>query len=97
MDCDHGGRNGDHPDGNEVAIGVRHVVPDHAVRDHARAADQPRVTVGLRLRDVLGADDRARPRLVLDDDRLTETLGNGLGSGARDKVVRAARTEGDHH
>ncbi len=55
--------------------------------------EQHRVAVGRLLLDVLGGDDAARPRLVVDDHRLLDVLGQALADLPRDRVGHAPRRE----
>ena len=54
-------------------------------------SQQQRVAVGRRLGDELAADRRSRAGLVLDEDRLPETLGQLLRDQAHRAVDRASR------
>ncbi len=56
-------------------------------------AEQQRVTVGLRLGDLLGADRAAGAALVLDHDLLAELFRQRHRQDAREDVGRAARRE----
>ena len=54
-----------------------------------------RVAVGCGTHHLQPADGAAGARLVVDDHRLAERLGERLGDGARHDVARAAGREGD--
>ena len=56
-------------------------------------ADQQRITVGLRVRDILGADAAAGPGAVLDHDRLPQRFADLIADNAADDVGIAARGE----
>ena len=86
-------RHRDHSDRDEVFVLVRHVLAHEAVGDRARSPDEEGITVGFRLCHVLGADDRAGARLVLDHHGLSYALGDAFGRRARDEVVRTAGRE----
>src|SRR6266536_4468108 len=57
---------------------------------------QDGVTVGRRFRDGVGGDIAARPRTVLDDDRLAQRFGELGADHASERVDSAAGDEGDH-
>ncbi|MNT39260.1 hypothetical protein D3C72_1754910 [compost metagenome] len=57
---------------------------------------QQGVAVGLGLRRVVGADQRARARLVLDDDRMAPLHGQ-FGSDQTGQQIRRAAGSGGHH
>ena len=59
------------------------------------APDQQRVAVRSGLGDVLGGDDGAGARLVLDQHRLAQPLAQLLADQAREDVVAAAGPEAD--
>jgi hypothetical protein len=55
------------------------------------------VAVGSRVQHRHGAERAARPRLVLDDDRLAEVLPGRLGERAHSDVGSPAGGPGDDH
>jgi hypothetical protein len=59
--------------------------------------DQDRVAVGLGVLHLLGPEDAAGARPVLDDHGLAERLAHRLAEHARDRVGRTAGGEGDDH
>jgi hypothetical protein len=66
-------------------------------RQRRRRREKQCVAVGLGLRDIGRADIAARPRLVFDDHRLAELLGESLADFTRNQVGIAAGRERHHH
>ena len=85
-------------DADEIA---QRVVADFAVHrrhDGLRRlrADEQRVAVRRRFRHVFGADDAACAGAVLDEERLSDALGEPLREDARRQIDSAARGERNH-
>src|SRR5205823_13907403 len=59
-----------------------------------RRTEEQRVAIRRRLRNELGADRSGRTGAVVDDNRLSETVGELLTDRTRDQIERTARGEG---
>ena len=66
-------------------------------RRHADMVDQDRVAVRLRVLHLLGRQNSARARAVLDEDRLAQGLAHRLRHHAGDGIGRSARGIGNQH
>jgi len=63
-------------------------------RGRAGRRQAERVAVGWRLGDDVVADQAAAAAAIVDDHRLLDLLGEGLGDRAHQQVARAAGGEG---
>jgi hypothetical protein len=94
VDDEHVGHQRDRRDRREVLLEVVGQLLVDAGRDRVvHRADQQRVAVGFGLRDVVGAERRARPGLAFDDHRLAEARLQLVGQRARQHVGGAAGRE----
>ena len=75
---------------------VRHLLVQHRVGDDRRVDQYQVVAVGCRVRDRIYADDAARARPVVDDDRLAEHRSELLRQHASGKIDNAPGLIGDH-
>jgi len=63
----------------------------------ADVREEQRITVGLSLRDLGGADSASRARGILDDDALPKRFRHRLAEDSSKVVARPAGGEGHHH
>ena len=83
---------------HEIAHQLERLVRDQRLVGRVRVRHhQQRVAVGRRLRDRIGADDRAGAGPVLDDEGLLELFGEMLRDDARVDVGRTAGAERHDH
>jgi hypothetical protein len=61
-----------------------------------RCGEQERVSIGVRIRDLAGANGTAPATDVLDDDPLRQLLSQGLCQNAGHQIDTASRSHGHH-
>src|SRR2546428_14104145 len=85
-------------DGGDVADEiVTETLVERGVDHVVRADGEERVAIRRRTHDNLGGDIAAGARAVLDDELLTEPLGQRLSHNARDDIDRLSGGKTDHH
>jgi hypothetical protein len=93
--AEHLRRDADQRDRREVVDRIEAPLGDQQRADAVRVdvRELQRVAIGRRLRDQVGADGAGGAGLVLDDDRLSEALGQLGGHEARHRIGSAPRRE----